>query len=216
MLMTRHTIARLLGCAALLCATGSLQAQTIYRIVGSDGKVTFSDKPPVSAEQGKVASTGVGAKTDSTGSAMPFELRQVVSKYPVVLYTTAKCPPCDSGRLFLTARGVPFNERTVSTEDDLDYLQRLSGDKSLPYLTIGTQRIKGMSDLEWAQYLDAAGYPAKSALAATYKNPAPTPLVVVQKAPAPTRADEKAQVPASEPVNLPPPPAPANPAGITF
>jgi glutaredoxin len=150
MLMTRHTIARLLGCAALLCATGSLQAQTIYRIVGSDGKVTFSDKPPVSADQGKVASTGVGAKTDSTGSAMPFELRQVVSKYPVCSVHHGKnARHVTPGRLFLTARGVPFNERTVSTEEDLDYLQRLSGDKSLPYLTIGTQRIKGMSDLEW-------------------------------------------------------------------
>jgi glutaredoxin len=213
--MKRHTLAFLLAStAALVVATGA-QAQTVYRIVGADGKVTFSDKPPVSADQGKISSTGTGAKTDATGAVLPLELRQVVAKYPVVLYTAAKCAPCDSGRAFLTARGVPFNERTVSTQEDRDYLQRLSGENSLPYLTIGSQRIKGLSDVEWTQYLDAAGYPSKSALPAAYKNPAPTPLVVVQKAPD-TKAEEKPPAPAPEPAYQPPAPNPSNPAGITF
>ena len=57
--MKHPTIACLLGTAALLCLASSVQAQTVYRIVGADGKVTFSDKPPVNAEQGKVATTGV-------------------------------------------------------------------------------------------------------------------------------------------------------------
>ena len=213
--MKQHTRAYLLaGAAAISIATG-LQAQTVYRIVGADGKVTFSDKPPANAEQGKIASTGLGAKTDSTGTALPFELRQVVSKYPVVLYTSAKCAPCDTGRTFLMSRGVPFNERTVSTPEDHDYLQRLTNDNSLPYLTIGSQRIKGLSDVEWTQYLDAAGYPQKSALPAAYKYPAPTPLVTVQKAPT-AKAEEKPPAPAAEPAYQPPPPGPSNPAGITF
>ena len=215
--MKHQTIAFLLGTAALLSVSTSVPAQTIYRIVGADGKVTFSDKPPVTADQGKVASTGVGARTDSTGSALPFELRQVVAKYPVVLYTSAQCAPCDAGRSFLSARGIPFNERTVSTKEDNDYLQRLTGDNSLPYLTIGGQKIKGMSDLEWTQYLDAAGYPKASMLPATYKRAEPTPLVVVQAAPTATaKPAEKPPAPAPEPSYQPPAPSPSNPAGITF
>lgn len=214
--MKHHTIAFLLGGAALLGAAVGVQAQTVYRIVGPDGKVTFSDKPPLSAEQGKVAGTGVGARTDNTGAALPFELRQVVAKYPVVLYTSPKCAPCDSGRAFLSARGIPFNERTVSTNEDHDYLQRLTGDTSLPYLTIGSQRIRGMSDVEWTQYLDAAGYPKTSMLPAGYKKAEPTPLVVVQKPATDTaKPAEKAQ-PAPEPAYQPPANNPANPAGITF
>jgi glutaredoxin len=214
--MKRNTLAFVLACTAALVAATGAQAQTVYRIVGADGKVTFSDKPPVNAEQGKIASTGIGAKTDSTGTALPFELRQVVNKYPVVLYTTAKCAPCDTGRSFLMSRGVPFSERTVSTPEDRDYLQRLTSDSSLPYLTIGSQRIKGMSDQEWTQYLDAAGYPQKSALPAAYRYPGPTPLVAVQKA-STTKAEEKQATPVAEPVvNQPPPPSSSNPAGITF
>jgi hypothetical protein len=34
--------------AGLLLAALSLHAQQVYRIVGPDGKVTFSDKPPQS------------------------------------------------------------------------------------------------------------------------------------------------------------------------
>lgn len=213
--MKLNAVALLLCSTALLGTVDRAHAQTIYRIVGADGKVTFSDKPPVTAQQGKVASTGVGAKADSTGSALPFELRQVVAKYPVILYTTAKCTPCDAGRSFLTSRGVPFNERTVSTQEDRDYLQRLSGDNSLPYLTIGGQKIKGLSEQEWAQYLDAAGYPKSSMLPPNYKAAPATPLVTVQKAPAAAKAEERPAAPAPEP-SYQPPPAPSNPAGITF
>jgi glutaredoxin len=214
--MKRHTLAILLAGGAMLGVATGVQAQTVYRIVGANGKVTFSDKPPLNADQGKIASTGTGAKTDATGSALPFELRQVASKYPVILYTAPKCAPCDSGRNFLVSRGIPFNERTVTTQDDRDYLQRLTSENSLPYLTIGSQRIKGMSDVEWTQYLDAAGYPKKSILPAAYRNPEPAPLVTVQK-PATTKAEEMPPAPAAEPAaTLPPPPGPANPAGITF
>ena len=214
--MKHHTIAVLLSSAALLGSAMGVQAQTIYRIVGADGKVTFSDKAPVTADQGKVASTGIGAKTDTTGAAMPFELRQVAAKYPVVLYTSTQCVPCDTGRSFLTGRGIPFSERTVSTNEDRDYLRRLTGDNSVPYLTIGSQRIRGFSDQEWNQYLDAAGYPQKSLLPATYKRPDPTPLVVVQKAPAgAAKPADAASTP--EPAYQPPPATnPSNPAGITF
>ena len=213
--MKHHTIAVLLSSAALLGSTMGVEAQTIYRIVGADGKVTFSDKAPVTADQGKVASTGIGAKTDTTGAAMPFELRQVAAKYPVVLYTSTQCVPCDTGRSFLTVRGIPFSERTVSTNEDRDYLRRLTGDNSVPYLTIGSQRIRGFSDQEWNQYLDAAGYPQKSLLPATYKRPDPTPLVVVQKAPAgAAKPADKASEP--EPAYQPPAANPSNPAGITF
>ncbi|MES2951631.1 MAG: glutaredoxin family protein [Pseudomonadota bacterium] len=215
--MKHHTIAFLLGSAALLCLASGVQAQTVYRIVGADGKVTFSDKPPVNAEQGKVATTGTGAAAASANTNLPFELRAVVAKYPVVLYTSAQCAPCDAGRSLLTGRGVPFTERTISTAEDRASMQRLAGDNSLPYLTIGSQRIRGFSDSEWTQYLDAAGYPKTSLLPATHKNAAPTPLVAIQAAPVGAKAAEKPSTAASEPAYQPPPPtSPSNPAGITF
>jgi glutaredoxin len=209
-------LTKVLGSTALLLACAATPAQTVYRIVGADGRVTFSDKPPATADQGKLVGTGVGARGESTGSGLPFELRQVTGKYPVTLYTTANCGPCDSGRTLLTQRGIPFNERTVTSAEDSEALKRLAGESSLPVLTIGGQKIKGLSDVEWNQYLDAAGYPKTSLLPAAYKNPAATPLVSAQKTTPvePPKAEEKPAAPVA-PVQ---PPAfnPANPTGIQF
>lgn len=214
--MKRNAIAYLLATTALVGTASLSQAQTVYRIVGADGKVTFSDKPPASAEQGKIAGTGVGANNTATGgSGLPFELRQVASKYPVTLYTAPQCAPCAAGRSMLTARGIPFSERTVTTSEDAAQFTKQMGDSSLPVLNVGAQRLKGYSESEWAQYLDAAGYPKASILPAGFKNAAPTPLVAIQKASetAPKTAEKPAPAAEAAPA---PTVTPSNPAGIQF
>lgn len=201
--------------AALLLAAGLAQAQTIYRVVGPDGKVTFSDKPPVAAAN--VTATEAGGKAGGTSApALPFELRQVVSQYPVTLYTSSNCAPCGSGRALLSSRGIPFTEKTVNTAEDSDALQRISGENSLPFLTIGGQQIKGFSDSEWTQFLNAAGYPKASVLPSAYRNPATTPLVVVQKQVPAAKAEENQNQPQSPAPSQAPVNSPSNPAGIKF
>ena len=141
--MNRKTLAVLTGCMLIGLGSPAVQAQTLYRSVGPDGKVTFSDTPPppsVNTMAKGAASSGGAA---SPGSALSYELQQVASRYPVTLYTGDNCGPCASGRNLLNARGIPFAERTVNTPDDVAALQRMSGDISLPFMTIGAQQIKG-------------------------------------------------------------------------
>lgn len=190
----------------------------VYRIVGPDGKVTFSDQPPPAASSGKVSAANAASSGGGAASGgLPFELRQVVSKYPVTLYTNEKCIPCGSARAMLISRGIPFSEKTVNTNEDIAALQRLSGDASLPLLTIAAQQLKGYSDAEWTQFLNAAGYPAASILPATYQRPAPTPLVAVSKSPAAGTAPAAPAAPSQQAAPAAPPAATANnPAGIKF
>ncbi|MDB5751039.1 MAG: glutaredoxin, partial [Ramlibacter sp.] len=145
----------------------------------------------------------------SGGPALSFELRTVASRFPVTLYTGNDCGPCGSGRAFLQSRGIPFMERTVASNDDIEALKRISGAARLPFLTIGGQQINGYSEPEWAQYLDAAGYPRASRLPSGYRNPAPAPLVAVQVAP--VRPAEPQQPPQAQLPSLTAPPA-----GIRF
>lgn len=201
-------------CTLVLLASGLLQAQTVYRVVGPDGKVTFSDKPPANANN--VTATGPSGRAVGVGGPpLPFELRQVVTRFPVTLYTASNCAPCGAGRAMLTSRGVPFTEKTVTSVEDSQALTRISGENSLPFLTIGAQQIRGYSDTEWTQFLSAAGYPNASVLPANFRNPPATPLVALQK-PAEPKADNAA---APNAPSLPERPAPSNasnPAGITF
>ncbi len=200
----------------LMAAAGLSGAQGIYKIVGPDGKVTFSDKPPASGSANATINN-TGTNSNASGGELPFELRQVIAKYPVTLYSTTQCAPCDTGRALLKSRGVPFSEKTISTAEDHEALLRLAGEANLPFITIGGQKIKGLSDSEWTKFLDAAGYPKSSMLPKSYRYPAATPLVVVQKA-TPPKTEVPPQAPPTEPapVTSPATTSPSNPAGITF
>jgi glutaredoxin len=192
------------------------QAQQVYRIVGPDGKVTFSDRAPLTASDARVSETAAKGTGGAGAAGLPFELRQAAQKYPVLLYTGNNCGTCDTARALLNNRGIPFNEKTITTQQDAEALKRLSGEAALPSLSIGSQQLKGFSDVEWTQFLNAAGYPARSVLPASYRPPAPTPLVAVAAAPAasassaPKSATKSASVPAETPVTSP------SPSGIRF
>lgn len=206
---------RLAGSALLLLlAAGAALAQPVYRHVDKNGKVTFSDQPPAADAQ---AAAPRGSGAGGAGAALPYELRQVAQRYPVTIYTGEECGPCGAGRSLLVTRGIPFEERTVKTNEDVEALQRLSSQASLPLLTIGSQQLKGFSDAQWSQYLDAAGYPKSAQLPAGYRNPPAQPMVAVQAAPAapaaPAAAPAPAPAPAPAAVNGP---TPSNPAGIKF
>jgi len=206
------TFTTALACAALALAAGSVCAQTVYRIVGPDGKVTFSDQPPPVSSPAKVTSTGKGGASAPNTASLPFELKEIVQRYPVTLYTSGNCSPCESARNLLLQRGVPFTERSVNNNEEIDALKRISGETSLPFGTIGSQQLKGYSDVEWSQYLDAAAYPKTSVLPKNYKQPAPAPLVAAKPAaPAPAAPAPAAQQPVQQPVDTS-----RNPTGIQF
>lgn len=202
------TLALLAGLTA-----GGAGAQQVYRIVGPDGRVTFSDKPPPEnqgrATPAPTVTMPAGAPAASGGGGpLPFELRSISTRYPVTLYTGQDCGPCTSGRTFLASRGIPFSERTISSEEDIEALKRLSGAARLPLLTIGGQQLKGFSEPEWAQYLDAAGYPKVSQLPGSYRNPPPRPMVAATQ---PQEQQQRPPAAAARPADAPPPQADAQP-----
>ena len=220
---------------ALLAGLAAVsQAQTVYRSVGPDGAVIFSDRPPPNSPPPSPAQPATAAPRAASSPGLPYALREIVGRFPVTLYTGTDCGPCSTGRALLQQRQVPFTERTISTEQDGKALQQLSGDATLPLLVIGRQQIKGFSDGEWKQYLDAAGYTGAVRLPAGYRNPEPAPLVATAKPPAdaaavppgadrnatdadkPASSRSKARAAQNAPGAAPVPDRTANPAGIRF
>jgi glutaredoxin len=180
----------------------------VYKSVDKNGRITYSEVPPLPGSGDKLT-----ADSASSGS-LPYALQQVVSRYPVTLYTTADCGPCINARLMLTQRGVPFAERTVSSNEDIDAYKKLNGDTSMPLATIASQQLKGYEETEWTKYLDAAGYPKSSTLPRNYRHSEPVPLTPkkavekVEKAAIPEKPAAKPSPTTQEPSN--------NPAGIKF
>ncbi len=156
----------LLLLAGLLWATGA-GAQPLYKSVGPDGRVTYSDTPPAPSMRIEKKLAGPPDRTE----ALPPELAEAVKKAPVTLYTTDKCVPCSDGRNLLNGRGIPFTEKTVHSNDDLAALRQAGGDQQLPLLTVGRQKQQGFEADGWHAALTTAGYPQTSQLPKTYRNP---------------------------------------------
>lgn len=202
------TARRLMALApALLLACAPAAAQ--FKVVGPDGRVTYTDRPPADAGNARITPMNrpSGRAPQPSDLALPFELRGVAQRHPVTLFTSAECTPCEGARRFLRGRGVPYAEKRVATQDDADALERLVGGRTVPSLTIGGQALRGFGETDWTAYLDAAGYPRESRLPRTWTPPEPTPLVE-RSAPAPAQTARGA---APAPAPTPPEPGSAEP-----
>lgn len=147
---------------ALLCA-GLAQAQTAYRWVDQDGKVHYGDRPPPPQTAREVQERKYRAPAADRQPA--FALRQALANFPVTLYVSGDCPACEAGRDYLRKRGIPFGERLVATNEEIDALRaRLGGGEVLvPSLQVGEKMSKGFLAPAWGGLLDAAGYPSSAA-----------------------------------------------------
>ncbi|MDE2402806.1 MAG: DUF4124 domain-containing protein [Burkholderiales bacterium] len=219
--MSRHlsfpsSVRQVLGVCIPLILLGSTPAWALYKVVGPDGRVTYTDRPPV--DRPAVAIKANASSTAATDN-LPFELKRIAARYPVVLYTSAKCVPCDTGRQTLQSRGIPFVEKSVQTDEDIKELMRLESSNQMPILKVGSKKLLGFSPSEWTTYLDAAGYPAQSALPSSYRQPAASPLTTPAASETAAGTTSPQDSGTTSPTGAPGPeaqPSPKTPPGFKF
>ena len=156
----------------LLMSAASVQAQ-LYKSTGPDGKVTYSDTPPAAGKVTQQKTVAGGGDSSNGGDGLPYELALAIKNHPVTLYSSEKCIPCDDGRKMLNERGIPFNEKTVKSNEDIAALRKITKDDQLPVLTVGGNKESGFLAAAWGAALTAAGYPESNRLPKTYRNAAP-------------------------------------------
>jgi glutaredoxin len=197
--------------AAAMVALGvaALPAHALFKVVGPDGKVTYTDRPPPAAE-GRATTVNRDGSSASTDTSLPYALRQIMAKFPVTIYTASKCEACDMGRNLLQRRGIPFAERAATTDEDREAWDKLVGGQEAPVLKVGGQVLRGFSATQWDETLDTAGYSRTSQLPPNYKAAAPEPLVLRKTSSAPLP-------PVTAPATTPAPVDPqSNPGGVRF
>ena len=163
--------------------SASAHAQ-LYKWVGPDGKVNYTDVPPPSSAS-KVEQKAMTGGGSGYGD-LPYEVSEAVKANPVTLYTTANCSACDEGRRLLNQRGIPFKEKTVASNEDIAQLKQAGGTSQLPFLTVGRGKQTGFQADSWGAALSAAAYPETSKLPKTYRSPAaepaaPKPVAVAKR-----------------------------------
>jgi glutaredoxin len=147
----------LILCLALSSTFASAQA---YRWVDPQGRTIISDTPPPGRAR-DVSKAGFG---NENADGLPYEVRRAVENFPVTLYTSADCASeCKQARDFLNARGVPFTEKMLQKQEDVDELKKLIGDAFIPALKVGKQSFRGFEPAAYNNLLDLAGYPKSAA-----------------------------------------------------
>ncbi|MCX7902220.1 MAG: DUF4124 domain-containing protein, partial [Burkholderiaceae bacterium] len=80
-------------------------ASAQYKWLDADGRTVYGDNPPREARNvQKIDARAASGESDAL-AALPYELRRAVRDFPVTLYTTASCAPCEAARALLIARG---------------------------------------------------------------------------------------------------------------
>jgi glutaredoxin len=140
-------------CALLICIPAS--AQPIYRSVGPDGRVQYTDKPPPGAQATPVReriNSYSGTPTVS-GATTPAAQRPEVR-----MYATDWCPYCRRAQAFFARQGIRYTHLDIEKSPAAHAEYKQLGGRGVPVILVGAQRMNGFSEERLAQMLKAAGY----------------------------------------------------------
>jgi glutaredoxin len=145
-------LARALAFGLTLTAATASDAQTVYKSVGPDGKVVYSDSPPVDGKNARKL------KFDNLpASPLPAPARPTVDQpkrspstavpvtTAVVLYSAPWCGYCKAAKSWLDVRGIAYREIDVDTESGQVAYAQAGGGNGIPLLVAGGQRVQGFS-----------------------------------------------------------------------
>jgi len=158
----------------------SPSAWALYKVVGPDGRVTYTDRPPlegaksVTELQIRVPAPAAASKPTAT----PQESKQAAQPLPppVDLFTGSACDRCEEARSWLVARGIPYREFRVDSDEDRVAYRDTMGGKSLPGLRTSRGSTRGFSNTRWRNLIEEAGYSSSSQLPDTWRPAPATPL----------------------------------------
>ena len=148
-------------------------AGEIFHWVDKDGKVHYSDILPADATE--VERKKLSSQT-TQNEDLPYETQRAQQNFPVTLYVAGGCgAPCDQARSMLNKRGVPFTEKTLKTQQEIDAFYKTSGSTGAPTLAVGNSYLSGFLEAKWNSELDVAGYPKTASYRQRVAPPPKTP-----------------------------------------
>jgi len=127
----------------------SANAETLYRWVDEQGRVTFQGSPPIKKEFSKQEIKSASGKIDSS----------VTQPVEITFFAIKTCDACDVARQDLTQRQLRFTE--INPETDVEAGRTLLlrfGKVQVPLFYIGDTVVKGYEPAWLASELEKAGF----------------------------------------------------------
>ncbi|HUQ75066.1 MAG TPA: glutaredoxin family protein [Burkholderiales bacterium] len=156
---------RRLALAVVLAGCAATAGAQLYRWTDEKGKVHFGDTPPPAGAR-NVEKKSLARGEPGATESLPFILQQPMKEFPVTFYSAPSCEACAPARQLLNARGIPFKEISVRSDEQIVELNRAVGANVVPAVLVGSTIIKGFDEGAYHRALDIAGYPKPGALPA--------------------------------------------------
>jgi glutaredoxin len=150
--MQRQTcLALVLFCCSVLVS--AVSAQQLYKSVGPDGKIVYSDRPPA---EGRVEKTMKFENLPT--SALPASAASYVEQLrrmragpslptaSVVLYSASWCGYCRQAKAYLAGKAIAYQEVDIDTSSGMSSFAQAGGaGGGVPLLLAGGQSVRGFS-----------------------------------------------------------------------
>lgn len=175
--LTFALIVSFISLVAMLAFSHTASAQ-MYKWIDANGKIVYSDTPPPPNAK-KLGTKALNNAASISNVRLPAELAAAVAKNPVTFYSAANCAVCDEARNMLKQNGIPFGEKVIKSQEDIEKLKQISGEPQVPLMLISKSKFSGFSAAEWRTALSSAGYPETSMLPKEYRYPEPEPAAPV-------------------------------------
>lgn len=140
--------------AVLLAAAGApLHAQTLYKSIGPDGKVVYSDQPPTTGKLEKTLDVQTLPNT-----AIPPEVLKEMERLKkegkttaaaplggTVLFSATWCGYCRQAKAHLAQRGITYRDFDIDTPDGRTAFVQFAGGGGVPFLIKNGEKLRGYS-----------------------------------------------------------------------
>ena len=142
-------------------AAGAASAQSpMYKVVGPDGRVTYTNEKPPAGAKASVIESRVNSYSGPpvvSGKA-PASKAPAAARPEIRMYATDWCGYCRQARQYFAQRGIRFTEVDIekSPAGRAEY-DRL-GVRGVPVILVGAQRMVGFSEQSMSQLLKSTGY----------------------------------------------------------
>ena len=155
--MPRHLLTPLpLLLLATLLVSPTAQADNVYRSIGPDGQVTYSDQPPTTGKVQKVYSfenlpaSPVPESVQRFQQSLQKSMNQRLAKPAMAasgtqLYSASWCSYCRKAKAYLGQKGIAYQEIDIDTSEGKEAFAWAGGGGGIPLLLRNGQRVQGFS-----------------------------------------------------------------------
>ena len=155
-------------CIFIIVAATAARAETLYKVVGSDGRITYTDRPPADGK-----STTTLKFADAPSSPLPdsvlkyqaalqksmqnrlAQAKKIDSISMPTLYMATWCGYCTKATAYLRAKGIRYREVDIDTPDGGRAYFEAGGQRGVPLLIADGKRQTGFNDGAYDYFFSA-------------------------------------------------------------